>query len=142
MMLIGVLLIVFVFVASLLFQHVVIGVFHDVKNNLYMVNQNVLLALNREEMAIDKNSFYEKKAKKLVQDEIERLWRIKVGQEQHKGIIKEIEIKEVKIRYESDKMYICSSLEIILHPIIFQDALQDKLRFIVKEETKVEKMRG
>jgi len=142
MLLVGVLLIIFVFVATLLFQHVVIGVFHDVKNNLYMVNKNVLLALNREEMGVDKNKFYENKARKLVQNEIERLWGIKVGQEQNNGIIQKIKIEEVKIRHEQDRMYICSRLEISLRPLIFQDILQDKLKFIVAEETKVEKMKG
>lgn len=142
MMLMGVLLIIFVFVVTLLFQHVVIDVFHDVKNNLYMVNKNVLLALNREEMAMDKNSFYDSRAQKLVQNEIERLWGIKVGQEQNTGIIQKIEIEEVEIRRELERMYIYSCLEISLRPIIFQDSLKDKLRFIVTEETKVEKMRG
>lgn len=142
MMLVGVLLIIFVFVSVLLFQHVVIGVFHDAKNNLYMVNRNVLLALNREEMGVDRNGFYEERAKKLVEKEIKRLWNIKVGQEQKKGIIQKIEIEEVKIRHDGERMYICSELEISLRPIIFQKALQDKLIFTVAEETKVEKMKG
>jgi len=142
MMLVGVLFIILLFVAILLFQHMMTGVFHDVKNNLYMVNRNVLLALNREDMGVDENGFYEKKAKSLVEKEIEQLWGIKVGQEQTKGMIRKIRIENVKIRHEEDKMYICSQLEISLHPLIFQETLKDKLRFKVAEETKIQKMRG
>lgn len=142
MMLIGVLFVILLFVAILLFQHVMISVFHDVKNNLYMVNRNVLLALNREEMGVDQSGFYENKAKSLVRKEIERLWDVKVGSEQEEGIIRKIQIEEVKIRHETDQMYICSKLEIFLNPFIFRDKLKDTLKFKVTEETKIEKMKG
>jgi len=142
MMLLGILFIIFLFVVFLLFQYVTIDVFHDVKNNLYMVNRNVLLALNREQMGTDQNDFYEKRVKSLVSKEIENLWDVKVDEVQEEGIIRKIRIIEAKIRHETDKMYICSKLEISLNPFIFRNMLEERLKFIVTEETKVEKMKG
>lgn len=142
MLLLGVLFILLLFVGILLFQHVSITVFHEVKNNLYMVNRNVLLALNREKMGTDQNGFYENKAKALVRKEIERLWDVKVGDVQDDRIIRKVDIEEVKIRHESNKMYICSKVNISLNPFIFRKMLRDKLEFKVVEETKIEKMKG
>lgn len=139
---IGILTVIIVFVGFLVFQYIAVGVFHDVKNNLYMVNRNVLLALNREQMGEDQNSFFEKKAESLVQAEIERLWNQKVGVEYDTGMIRKIEIEDVKIRHEENRMYICSKLKIFLNSLVFRDVLENKLYFTVDEETKIEKMKG
>ena len=82
MMLLGVLFILLLFVAIILYQYVLTDIFHETKNNLYMVNRNVLMALNREQMGLDENSFYQSKVESLVEKEIERLWGIKVGKEE------------------------------------------------------------
>ena len=142
MMLLGVLFILLLFVAIILYQYVLTNIFHETKNNLYMVNRNVLIALNREQMGLDENSFYQSKVESLVEKEIERLWGIKVGKEERSGIIRKLCIEDVRIRYEDKKMYICSEIEVSLNPFIFCDALKDKLKFKVIEETKIEKMKG
>ena len=137
-----ILVIVLAFVGILVFQYSATGVFHEVKNNLYMVNRNVLLALNREQMGEDQYGFYEKRAKNLVQNEIERLWGMKVGTVYENGMVRKIEIKDVGIRHEKERMYICSELKFFLNPIVFRSVLADKLCFVVKEESKVEKIKG
>lgn len=125
-----------------LFQIVITGELHEIKNDLYLINRNVLMAIRHDLMAEDINSFYEKDVKKLVEEEIKRLWNIDVSCVLPDGKFVLVEVKEAKIVNENDVMFIESFLNIKLRPIIFREFLEDKLTFSTIERVKVEKMRG
>ncbi len=93
-------------------------------------------------MGEDINNFYEKDVKNLVIEEIKRQWNVDVSQDTGNGIFDKVDIENAKIIKENEKMYIETTLNIKLKPVIFKNILQDKLAFRTKERLKVEKMKG
>ena len=134
---------IFLMFLGITIYHIVItGELHTIKNDLYLINRNVLLALDREQMGEDINSFYEKDVKNMVTEEIKRQWNVDVSQDMGYGIFNKVDVENAKIIKENEKMYIETVLNIKLKPIIFQNILQGKLVFRTKERLRVEKMKG
>ena len=136
------LVIFLMFFGIVVFHTVITGELNTIKNDMYLINRNVLMALNREAMGEDKNSFYEKEVKKLVEEEIKRQWNIDVSCVTEKGFIYKVDIEKAKITTLDDKMYIESAFNVTLRPIIFGEVLKDKLTFKVNEKVRAEKMKG
>lgn len=124
------------------YKTIIMGEIHTIKNDLYLMNRNVLLALQRDVMGEDVNAFYEQDVEDKIKEEIKRQWDVDVSCVTETGFIRRVDIESAKIISDNDKMYIESILNIQLRPIIFQDVLQDKLVFKTKEVVKVEKMKG
>lgn len=124
-----------------LFEIITIGEFHEIKNDLYLINRNVLMALSRDLMGADINAFYEGNVKDLIAEEIKRQWKIDVSCDLAKGRFVRVDINDAKIISEGDKMYIESELKIKLRPVIFEAVLKDNLVITTVEKVKVEKMR-
>lgn len=124
------------------YKTIIIGELHSIKNDLYLINRNVLLALQRDLMGEDINAFYEEEVKDKIKEEIKRQWNIDVSSVTETGFIRCVDIESAKIINTGDKMYIESKLIIQLRPVIFQKVLQDKLVFKTNEVVKVEKMKG
>ena len=136
------LFIFFMFFGITVFQIVITGEMSSIKNDMYLINRNVLLSLERELMGEDINSFYEEDVKKLVKDEIKRQWDIDVSRVTKKGFIYKVDIEDAKIVSLADKMYIETTLKIEIRPIVFSNLLKDKLIFNSYESVRVEKMKG
>lgn len=124
------------------FETIITGEFHTIKNDLFLINRNVLLEMQRDVMGEDKNAFYEENVKKRIAEEIKRQWNLDVSRITENGFIQKVDIESARIIKENDKMYIESIFNIQLRPIVFYDALKDKLVFKTKEVVKVEKMKG
>ena len=138
-------IVMFIFLTFLgitIYHIIITSELHTIKNDLYLINRNVLLVLNREKMGEDINGFYEKDVKNKVIEEIKKQWDIDVSQDTGHGIFNKIDVESAKIIENNDKMYIETILNIELKPLIFQNILQDKLVFKTKERVKVEKMKG
>jgi len=131
-----------VFLGITVFQIVIIGELNNIKNDMYLINRNVLLSLQRDVMGEDNNAFYAQDVKSLIEKEIKRQWNVDVSCVTDKGFIYKVEIDSAKINSVNDKLYIESILDIELRPIIFQNILKGKLKFKAKESVKVEKMKG
>ena len=142
LMLFGGIVIILFFTGISLFQQINIGIFHDIKNDLYMINRNVLLSLQRDLMGEDRYDFYEKEVKFLVEEEIKRLWNIDVSKDTETGIIEKVEVIEAKVINKKTELEIESTLKIYLRPMIFRKLFHDKLVFYTKEVSSVKKMRG
>ncbi len=136
------LFIFFVLFGTAVFQIVITAELHNIKNDMYLINRNVLMSLQRDVMGEDSNAFYEKDVKKLIEDEIKRQWNADVSRVTEKGFIYKVEVNNAKIVNTDDKMYIESLLDIELRPIVFQSMLNGKLKFMASEKVKVEKMKG
>jgi len=136
------LLIFLMFFGIAVFQIIITGELTGIKNDMYLINRNVLMSLERDVMGEDQNSFYEKNAKKLIEEEIKRQWNADVSRVTDKGFIYKVDVTDAKIVNSEDKMYIESVLDIELRPIIFSEALKGKLVFKAKESVKAEKMKG
>jgi len=138
----GVIVLLFlIFFGTALFEIITIGEFHEIKNDLYLINRNVLMALSRDVMGEDINAFYEDNVKELIAEEIKRLWNIDVSCDLGQGRFIRVDINSAKIINEDDKMYIESELNIKLRPVILGAVLKDSLNFTTMEKVKVEKMR-
>lgn len=138
----GVIVLLFlIFLGTALFEIITIGEFHEIKNDLYLINRNVLMALSRDIMGEDINAFYEDNVKELIAEEIKRLWNIDVSCDLGQGRFIRVDINSAKIINEDDKMYIESELNIKLRPVILGAVLKDSLNFTTMEKVKVEKMR-
>ena len=131
-----------IFLGVTVYHIIITGELHTIKNDLYLINRNVLLALDREKMGEDINTFYEKDVKNRVIEEIKRQWDIDVSRDTGYGIFSRVDLESAKIIKDNEKMYIETILDIKLKPFIFQNILQDKLVFKTKEILKVEKMKG
>ena len=59
-MLFGGIVLILTILGIALFEQITTGVFHEIKNDLYMINRNVLLSIKREYMGEDIYDFYEK----------------------------------------------------------------------------------
>jgi len=138
----GFIMLFMLFFGVALFEIVITGELHEIKNDLYLINRNVLMALNHEVMGEDINSFYELEVKKLVEEEIKRLWNVDVSSDTTDGKFAKIDVIDAKIVDDDKRMYIESLFRINLRPVLFGEILKDKLVFIAKERVKVEKMRG
>jgi len=136
------LLLFFIFFAVAVFQITIIGQFHNIKNDMYLINRNVLMALQRDIMGEDKNGFYEQDVRSLIEEEIKRQWDADVSYVTEKGFVYKVNVKSAKIINDKDKMYIKSILNIQLRPVIFGELLREKLTFDAEECIKVEKMKG
>jgi len=138
----GVIVLMFlIFFGTALFEIATTGEFHEIKNDLYLINRNVLMALSRDVMGEDINGFYEEDVKKLIAEEIRRLWNIDVSRDLEHGRFIRVDINRAKIINEDNKMYIESELYIKLRPVILGSILKDCLSFTTVEKVKVEKMR-
>ena len=138
----GMLVLVFlIFFGTALFEIITIGEFHEIKNDLYLINRNVLMALSRDVMGEDINAFYEKDVKELIAEEIKRQWNIDVSCDLEQGRFIRVDINDAQIINEANKMYIESELNIKLRPMILGTVLKDTLSFTTVEKVKVEKMR-
>ncbi len=124
------------------FQSIFISEMHNIKNDLYLINRNVLLALQRDIMGEDVYAFYEQDVKNMVEEEIKRQWDVDVSCITEKGPIEQVDVLSAKIINEKNKMYIESILNVKMRPVLFQEALKDVLSFKTKEIVKVEKMKG
>lgn len=132
----------FMFFGVVAYKTIITGQLHTIKNDLYLINRNVLLALQRDFMGEDVNDFYEEDVKARIEEEIKRQWDIDVSSVTEKGFIYKVDIRSSKIINDNNKMYIESLLDIQLRPVIFNSILKDKLIFKTKEAVKVEKMKG
>ena len=132
----------FIFFGITVFQIIITAELSTIKNDMYLINRNVLLSLQRDVMGEDMCAFYEKDVKSLVEDEIKRQWNTDVSCFTDRGFIYKVEVDKAKIVTLEDKMYIESMLDIELKPIIFRDILEGKLKFKANEYVKVEKMKG
>ena len=134
---------VFLMFLGITVYHIIItGELHTIKNDLYLINRNVLLALDRKQMGEDINNFYEKEVKNKVIEEIKKQWDIDVSNDTEHGMFSKIDVESAKIIKDDEKIYIETMLNIKLKPFIFQNILQDKLVFKTQEKLKVEKMKG
>lgn len=124
------------------YKTIIMGELHTIKNDLYMINRNVLLALQRDVMGEDINSFYEQDVSSRIKEEIKRLWNVDVSCVTERGFIKRVDVESAKIINDANRIYIESILDIQLRPVIFESILKDKLIFKSKEIVKVEKMKG
>ena len=138
----AVLFVIFMMFGITMFQTVFISEVHNIKNDLYMINRNVLLALQRDIMGEDKYAFYEQDVKQMVADEIKRQWNTDVSTVSKNGFIKKVDIVSAQIINKKDEMLMESILDIQMRPVVFQEALKDKLCFTAKEVVKVKKMKG
>lgn len=138
----AVMFMLFTFFGVAVFETVITGEFHTIKNDLFLINRNVLVELQRDIMGEDKNAFYEENVEKRLAEEIKRQWKLDVSSVTEYGFIRKIDIESAKIIKEKDKMYIESVFNIQLRPVVFVEALKDKLVFKTKEVVKVEKMKG
>ena len=136
-----VILLFLTFFGTALFEILITGELHEITNDLYLINRNVLMALSHDLMGEDINSFYEEDVKKLVEEEIKRQWNIDVSCDTEYGKIARVDIIDAKIINEKDKMYIETELNIKLRPVLFNSILKDKLCFNTIKRVKVEKMR-
>ena len=138
----GVIILLFlIFFGTALFEIITIGELHEIKNDLYLINRNVLMALSHYTMGEDVNQFYEEDVKKLMAEEIKRQWNVDVSCVTERGRFVRVDINSAKIVNENDKMYIESELNIKLRPVILGSVLKDSLSFNTLERVKVEKMR-
>lgn len=138
----GFIILFMVFFGVTLFEVVITGELHEIKNDLYLINRNVLMALNHSVMGEDIKSFYEEDVKKLIEEEIKRLWNVDVSKVSGNNKFADIEVLSSKIINDEDKMYIETRFKINLRPVLFGEILNDKLVFVTKECVKVEKLRG
>ena len=60
LMLFGGIAMLLVFAGIGIFEQITTGVFHNIKNDLYMINRNVLFSLQRDMLGEDEYDFYEK----------------------------------------------------------------------------------
>jgi len=138
----GVIVLLFlIFFGTALFEIITIGEFHEIKNDLYLINRNVLMALSRDVMGEDINAFYEEDIKELLAEEIKRQWNVDVSCDLAQGRFIRVDINSAKIINEDDKMYIESELNISLRPVILGAVLKNSISFTTAEKVKVEKMR-
>ncbi|MBQ8043053.1 MAG: hypothetical protein IJ272_02750, partial [Clostridia bacterium] len=68
----------FMFFCIAVFQTIITGELNNIKNDMYLINRNVLMSLNRDTMGEDQNAFYEQNVKRLVEEEIKRQWNADV----------------------------------------------------------------
>lgn len=138
----GFIILFIVFFGVALFEIVVTGELHEIKNDLYIVNRNVLMALNHSYMGEDVNSFYEQDVDKLIEEELKRLWNVDVSQSLRDNKFANVQVLSAKISGDESKRYIETSFKISLRPVLFSKILNNKLVFVTKERVKVEKLRG
>lgn len=131
-----------IFFGTVTFQTIIIGEMHNIKNDLYLINRNVLLALQRDIMGEDESAFYEQDVKLRIEEEIKRQWNADVSNVTEDGFIKKVDVESARIIKNGNVMYIESVLNIQLRSVLFQNILKDKLKFKTKETVKVEKLKG
>lgn len=139
-MLFGGIVLILTILGIALFEQITTGVFHEIKNDLYMINRNVLLSIKREYMGEDIYDFYEKEVEELVKNEIKKLWNADVSVDTAKGFVQKVDVLEAKIFNKKSELEINTVLKLQLRALVFKEFFKDNLVFTVRENTKIRKM--
>lgn len=123
------------------FEIIYTSFFHEIKNDIYMINRNVLLSLTRYSMGEDRSDFYSN-AEEMIEKEIKKLWNVDVSGISETGYVRSAKIEKVNLTVSENELIIDTTLKLTLNSFVFKNSVKDSLTFCVREKTKIRKALG
>lgn len=125
-------------------------VVHEIRSDLYLINQNALFAIQKDLMGEDISCLYEDELAGLIADGIEKSWGLDSRLKNGTGLIKEAKIKKVLVLEEGepdpisgdlcDTLTVHTIIKVKIKPVIFQSLLEDKSEFEFHTDLSINKI--
>ena len=140
---IAAILIIFVFIISIFISQVN-STLYRIKTEMYSINRNGIIAVNKNLANTGKLSYSEKEYKKYFINSLKENYKLDENLENKNGLVERIEIKEYKILNKRakdsytnervDNVTLHTVLEIEIKPIIMKEFLDEVFIFDIHED--------
>lgn len=140
---IAAILIIFVFIISIFISQINTTLYR-IKTEMYSINRNGIIAVNKNLANTGNLSYSEKEYKKYFIDALKENYNLNDELENNEGLIEKIEIKEYEILNKKDKdsytkervenITLHTVLEIEIKPIIMKEMLDEVFIFDIHED--------
>ena len=125
-------------------------VLHEIRSDLYLINQNAIFAIQKDLMGEDISCLYEAELEDLIAEGIKTSWELNGRLKNGQGLIKEAKIKSVIVLEEGDldptdkeiseELMVHTVIKVKVKPVIFQSSLEDKSEFEFHTDLKIDKI--
>ncbi|MBE5813205.1 MAG: hypothetical protein E7314_06100 [Clostridiales bacterium] len=125
-------------------------VLHEIRSDLYLINQNAIFAIQKDLMGEDISCLYEGELETLIAQGIKKSWELDGRLKNGQGLIKEAKIKNVLVLEEgdldpvdkklSDTLMVHTVIKVKIKPVIFESLLKDKSEFEFHTDLHIEKI--
>lgn len=125
-------------------------VLHEIRSDLYLINQNAIFAIQKDLMGEDISCLYEGELETLIADGMKKSWGLDSRLKNGKRLIKEAEIKNVLVLEEGDldpvdkelrdSLMLHTVIKVKVKPVIFESLLKDKSEFEFHTDLQIKKI--
>lgn len=125
-------------------------VLHEIRSDLYLINQNAIFAIQKDLMGEDISCLYEDELEDLISDGIKNAWDLNNSLKNGQGLIKEAKIKNVFVLEEGDldpvdkelkdSLTVHTVINVKIKPVIFESLLKDKSEFEFHTDLRIDKI--
>lgn len=125
-------------------------VLHEIRSDLYLINQNAIFAIQKDLMGEDISCLYEEELKTLITNGMKQSWGLDGRLQNGQGIIKGAEIKSIVVLEEgdvdpvdkkmSDSLMVHTVIKAKVKPVIFESLLKDKSEFEFHTDLQIKKI--
>lgn len=125
-------------------------VLHEIRSDLYLINQNAIFAIQKDLMGEDISCLYEGELETLIADGMKQSWELDTRLQNGQGLIRGAEIKNVLVleageldpvdKTLSDSLMVHTVIKVKVKPVIFESLLKDKREFEFHTDLQIKKI--
>ena len=125
-------------------------VIHEIRSDLYLINQNAVFAIQKDLMGEDISKLYESELEELIAEGIKKSWDLNNKLKNGQGLIEEARIKNILVlekgdidpidREIKDELTVHTAIGVKIKPVIFRSLLQDKSEFEFHTDLQIDKI--
>ena len=125
-------------------------VLHEIRSDLYLINQNAIFAIQKDLMGEDISCLYEGELETLIADGMKQAWKLDTRLQNGQGLIRGAEIKNVLVleageldpvdKTLSDSLMVHTVIKVKIKPVIFESLLKGKCEFEFHTDLQIKKI--
>ena len=125
-------------------------VLHEIRSDLYLINQNAIFAIQKDLMGEDISCLYEGELETLIANGMENSWGLDSRLKNGRGLIEEAKIKSILVLEEgdldpvnkelSDSLMVHTVIKVKVKPVIFESLIKDKSEFEFHTDLQIKKI--
>lgn len=126
-------------------------VIHEIRGDLYLINQNAIFAIQKDLMGEDFSCLYENELEELIAEGVKKSWGLNDKLKNGKGLIEEAKIKNILVLEEGeqdpidkeikDELTVHTAIKVKIKPVIFRSLIQDKSEFEFHTDLSINKIK-
>lgn len=125
-------------------------VLHEIRSDLYLINQNAVFAIQKNLMGEDISALYESELEELIAEGMITSWGLNNRLKNGEGLIEEVKIKEVAVLEEGEldtakneiveNLMVHTIIKVKVKPVIFKSLLANKSEFEFHTDSSINKI--